>query len=254
MEKITVILAFIGFGSLVFSFWTFRIVKRHIRGNRGNLTRDSDLSDLKYFELKSRQEYLVSLAAILLALLTFLGFSSLNDIKKDMQTDVQSEKTKLDSLYIAEKKQYGELSKLNSTYKDSVSLVLDKARRLKQFIEQIRNKDIIRQNIFIVDPLTIGNFPIDKNEFRTVKFKDLKTISGKALPIFKTAPSIVCFSTTYSMLIVADVTSESFKIKPELYYSDNGNDARGNKVKFSVWISQKPQAGEFGSDFNDDFK
>ena len=63
----------------------------------------------------------------------------------------------------------------------------------------------------------MGDFPRstekDMEDFRVIKFKNLKTISGQNLPTFSAPPSIVCFSTTNSSIFVIDVTKDGFEIK-----------------------------------------
>jgi hypothetical protein len=252
MDTLSIILAIIGIVVLVFSFWSFRLVRKHIRRFNNNSRHTSALTDEKYFELKSRQEYIIATSAIIFAVISFIGYSSLKEIKQTIADSVEKEKQKLELLYRSADTSYSNLAIKGKNYEDSVRSALQLVTVLKNRLSVISNKDVIKQNIFIVDPLKIGSFKSDQDEFRIVKFKDLTTISGQKLPEFKTPPSIVCFSTTYSMLLVTDVTSSGFKIKPTLNYSTN-DDISGNNVLFSVWISSKPTGKSFNDDFSDDF-
>ncbi len=252
MEKLSIVLAVIGFAVFVFTLWNHLLIKKYLRRFRGDYIHSNPLADEKYFDLKSRQEYIVSISAVVFALFTFLGYTSLTEIKKDMETRFISEQKKLDSLNEEAINKYLGLELRGNSYKDSVVNALKLVSKLKDKIKSILNKDVIKQDIYIVDPLVMGSLPKDKDDFRTVSFKDLETISGEKLPLFTTPPSIVCFSTTYSWLLVTDVTAKSFKIRPDYFTSATDLEKNGDHVKFSIWISQKSK--DFSSDFSNDFR
>jgi hypothetical protein len=257
MDKLSLILIIIGLGVLTFSAWSFILVKRHIRQFKNNYKHASSLTDEKYYELKSRQEYIISSLAVILGIIGFLGFSSITDIKNEMTRQLEAEKHKLEELDSHAKQNYIGLDSMRSSYGDSVKEALHLVSALKNRVSQISTKDIVRQNIYIIDPLIMGKFPIDKTDpnhmFRVVHFKDLATISGQKLPTFNMPPSLIAFSTTHASLLIKDVTKESFEVALENYYPADKND-NGDTTKFSIWISQKPSKIEFNSDFSQDFK
>lgn len=242
MENLSIILAVIGLAALIFSFWSFWLIKKHLQQFKTNYRHISTLTDEKYFELKSRQDYIIAVSTIVFALLSFIGYTSINNIKKELASQVEKESQNLKSLKDTATENLTTLKLTGRTYEDSVRNALKLVAALKKEIGAISNKDVIKQNIFIVDPLRIGDFPKDKlTETRIIKFNSLTTISGEKLPEFRIPPSIVCFSTTNSLLIVSEVTTQGFKIRPELYtYSEINEETHGTSVQFSLWISQKP--------------
>lgn len=257
MEQLSTILVIIGIITLVFSFWSFQIVRKHIRRSENNQQLSSSIADAKYFELKSKQEFIIYASAVVVGILTFIGFSSLKEIKNELSDQLRTERQKLDSLNKSALANYHSLASEGESYSDSVKDALKLVSLLRNRVIQISTKDIIKQNIYIVDPLKIGDFPFQKGndaDFRMVKFKDLQTVSGQKLPTFKTPPSIICFSTTYSALFVQNVTTESFEIRPDMYTVPANKPDNGEHVIFSVWISQKPSAGSFNDDFSKNFK
>lgn len=108
---------------------------------------------------------------------------------------------------------------------------------LKNNITSISSKDIINQNISIVDPLHVSAFSKDisgKFEgYRFIKFNKLTTILGKKVPQFTIPPSIICFSNDMGNFTIGEITSEGFYIKTK-------DLEKGNKEMFNVLISQKP--------------
>jgi hypothetical protein len=257
MEQLSTILIIVGIIALVFSFWSFQLIRRHIKRSRNSGHLNAPIPDEKYFELKSRQEFIIYASIVAIGILTFIGFASLKEIKTELNNQFQTERQKLAALNKSARTDYDTLANEGKSYSDSVRDALKLVSLLKNRVLQISTKDIIKQNIYIIDPLKIGEFPLGQGKddnFRLVKFKDLQTISGQKLPSFKTAPSIICFSTTYSELFVQNVTTESFEIRPDMYTVPSGKPDNGEHVIFSVWISQKPPPGSFSDDFGKDFK
>jgi hypothetical protein len=247
MNGISIILTVVAISIFVFSAWSFILLRKHLRQFKGNYKHSSSLTDEKYFELKSKQEYIIAVSTVIFALFSFIGYSSIDNIKKDIKAQVEEEMKKVAAL------------------RDSANQNLDSARSgleivnlLKNRVKQISSKDVIKQDIFIVDPLKIGDFPEVKQGFRLIKFKDLTTISGQKLPIFKVPPSLMCFSNSSRNIFITDITTESFKINPirTVYLATEDSDAEPNikDNKISLWISSKKNAREFSDDFNDDFK
>lgn len=252
MEKISIILFFIGTAVLVFSTWTFLLVRKHIKKSWTHELKGS-LADEKYFELKSRQEYIIAVSTIVFALISYIGFSSISDIKNTINEQLATEKLKVDSLSKLANNNFMNLELKGKDYKDSVIIGLKLVNALKERYKQLASKDIIKQDIFIVDDLTIGDFKKVDDFFRLVKFGDLTTISGQKLPVFKTPPSIVVFSSTSANPAIDQVTAQSFRISPFMY-TESKVAQNEEQIKFSVWISQKPESSSFSSDFSKEFK
>ncbi len=258
MDKFLSILTLIGVIVFVFSAWSFIILRRHIRQFKNNYQHSSSLTDQKYFELKTRQEFIIASSTIIFALISFLGVSSYNDMKTELNVQLQQQK---DSIKILSKRamdDYLGLQELGSTYKDSVFNTLRLVGRLQNKLKELASKDVLNQNIFIVDPLRMGDFPEDKNDkwgegFRVVKFSTLTTISGQKLPVFKSPPSVVCFSSNLGVVSIREITADGFVVQPFSYRQTNPSD-NGESVKFAAWISQRPEGRSFSDDFSKEFK
>lgn len=94
MEQLSTILVIIGIIALVFSIWSFQLVRRHINQFRGSYRFTSSLTDEKYFELKSKQEFIVYAAAVAVGILTFVGFTSIKEIKTELNNQFAAERNK----------------------------------------------------------------------------------------------------------------------------------------------------------------
>ncbi len=258
MDNLSIILILIGTGVFVFSLWGFLLIKNHLKKFKGNYRLSSILTDVKYHELKARQDYLISISAILLALLSFIGYTSINNIKKELTEQFHNEKEILSSLKDTAQDNLEFLKLTGKNYEDSVRNALQLVSILKTQMVRLYNKDVISQNIYIVDPLELGKFSFDKSnpntDYRLVRFKDLVTISGQKLPTFNSPPSIICFSKNSSLLMVDNITSTSFNVKADMIMGTNPRPEDGSDVRFSLWISQKPKDDFYKTDFNKDFK
>ncbi len=254
MEKLSLILIFIGLSVFVFSLWTLISIKRHLSKLKNNYKFGSSFTDERYFELKSKQEYIIAISAVIFSIISFIGYTSIENIKKDMSERMQTEINRLDTLH-----------KYGKTYEDSVRGAFKILNNLKRNMQSLSAKDVINQNIFIVDPLRLNNFPYlnnnkDKSGIRVIKFENLETITGNKLPKFKAPPSVVCFSSSgLTPLYISNVTGEGFHISiPQVQYlvtEESKSYAEEKDIKFSIWISQKPSKKRgFDEGFSDDFE
>jgi hypothetical protein len=206
---------------LVFTIWNHIIVKNVAKGTTVDV-------DARYYELKARQDSIVAISAIVISTFGFFGYQTIQDAKNKMQEEYLDAKQKLFSI--------------NSSAKDLDSIIKlreDRVKILESRMRDLQRKNIIQQNIFIVEKLKMGNFKPDVNQYRTIYFKDLKTISGENLPKFATPPSILFSSRTQAWPFIKDVTTESFKINVENSIGGpDGNDNMDNII-VDVWISYK---------------
>ena len=235
MDKFLSVLTLIGLVVMVFSFWSFLSIRKHIReSNTGS--RRSSLTDERYFELKSKQDFIIAVSTIIFAVITFLGYSSIDSIRTELSNEFQSQRDSIEKLNSIANNNLMDLDKMSTKYKDSVLTALEMVTVLRKNINSISSKDIIKQNIFIVDPLSTTAFSKDIlgpfKGFRFIKFSKLTTILGKRLPVFNIPPSIICFSNIPGNFIIGKINKEGFYIKT----SDNSEVDQN----FNVWISQKP--------------
>lgn len=250
MEFLSITLFVIAVAVLIFSYWSFAIIKKHVNRFNNNFKHSSSLSDEKYFELKTKQEYIIAASALIFSVISFMGVSSIKEIKKDLNNSLATETKKLENLgRTAEvtNESFSGLSIKGKTIEDSLRSAMNLVEKLKRRVSEISSKDVINLNIFIVDPLVVGDFPIAKEkyyaDFRQIKFNTLKTISGDKLPDFKVPPSIICFPSNNATIRVTDITKDGFKISADMFdyiTSENApNPIKPENVRFSVWISQK---------------
>lgn len=260
MEKLSLILIFIGLSVFIFSLWSFLSIKKHLKQFKNNYKFSSSLTDEKYFELKSRQEYIIAISAVIFSIISFIGYTSIDNIRKDISKQLDQEKEKINITYDSANQNLSGLEIRGKTVQDTLRSALERLAMLNRGIKALYNKDVINQNIFIVDPLRFNDYSLidKKNGIREVKFKDLRTVSGDKLPIFKSPPSIICFSiSNSSSLAVSKVTTDGFQIGFPRSYAIVTEDAPSDPqdIKFSVWISQKPpEKRDFDESFSNDFK
>lgn len=244
------ILVIIGFSVLIFSIWNHLLLKRHLKNFLNNYRHTSSLTDEKYFELKSKQEYIIATSTIIFAVISFIGFSSIKELKSQLHTQIESEIKRIDTLKTSADSTSTTFVNLNikgKTLQDSFRSALELVEVIKKRVSSISSKDVIRQNIFIIDPFVIDQFPLLTNNkdkgYRLIKFNNLKTISGQALPKFSNAPSVICFSSTNSSVVIKDITNNGFKINPQAYQrlvTESSSDIEQTGTsKLSLWISQK---------------
>jgi hypothetical protein len=237
----------IGISVLVFSIWSHILIRRHLRQFRNNHRFQSSLTDQHYFELKSRQEYIVAASAVIFSLITFLGFQSIKEIKDDLNKEMESERTALKKIRLQAQnalRDYQALDSLTGDYSDSVNYAFKNVSQLNTKINSIYKKNIIQQSIFITQRVNLKNIPGDKYEVRTVYFKDLVTISGERLPTFTTPPNIICTSNSNAWIFVSNVTTTSFKTMIGSSTSTEPiTDEQEQKrpVFVEIWISSKPK-------------
>jgi hypothetical protein len=266
MDKLSIILASIGIAVLIFSYWGFRLIQKHVKRFNNNHKFSQSLNDEKYFELKARQDYIIASSAIVFAVLSFIGYTSIKDIKNEMNEQMTVETSRLNKLNSSANEtltSFQGIELKGKDLQDSMRSAMELVSILKSRVTQIFEKDVIKQNIFIVDPFKISDFPLVKKKepdgYREIKFKELITISGQKLPMFKVPPSIMCFSIDGTTVFITDVTTEGFKVSPQTFLSLVAEDSKTNvnpgTKKFSLWISQKSELRDFSSDFGSkDFK
>lgn len=258
MEKFLAVLTLIGFIVLVFSTWSFIMVYKHIKQFKNNFHFSSALTDQKYFELKAKQEFIIAASAIVFALITFLGISSYNDIKTELSQQFKEQKESIKILSKIAMDDYLGLQEIGSTYKDSVFNTLRLVGKLNKRMNELMSKDVLNQNIFIIDPLRIGDFPEEKtigeNEgYHVVKFSSLRTITGQKLPVFKVPPSVICFANSIGSVKIKEISADGFIVQLESYLPTT-KDPKGDNVTFTAWISQKPEGRSFDEGFSSEFK
>jgi hypothetical protein len=262
METLSIVLIIIGVVVLIFSIWGFLIIRKHISKYNANQRVSQSLNGEKYYyELKARQDYIVAVSAIILALFSVLGYTSLKEIKSQISSDIESDVNKqvsakikeVDSLSNDASLAFGGIKIEGKTLTDSMRSSLKFIVALSDKVAKIFEKEIIRQNLFIIDNLQIANFPINRykgEDYRYIHFGNLRTVSGQKLPFFEESPSVIVFTTNGGEIAVEDITKEGLKVRPWRGLPISSEEERENpnsdhlNLKFSIWISQKGVYGK----------
>lgn len=143
------------------------------------------LEDKHYWELKYEYQFLTALFGVVIAVISFLGFSTYSDIKSRVKEQVDG--------IIAER------------FESKIDQVGKKIKDSDDFMNRIQKSQMaLGDKLVDVDSI----FPIygaKVNNEEKIYFKDLTTPSGKRLPVFKKPP--LCFAQE-----VRDPKSESIPL------------------------------------------
>ena len=220
--------------------------------------RNSDsLNDNKYWELKYKMQYMITVFSIILFVAAYFGFTSLQSVKTNLKTEIQAS---LDStnriLENIEQKQLElniKVATTDSSILEAENAILglmgrEKAlsgslsmsdfslTKLMQRISELNSKNIIQQNIYIVDNV---EYSFDTYwEFKKYYFKDLKSNTGQPLPAFKKPPFIFSVSNQGFTFALRKITSESFEMSASNASDPDLNNI--NKFKATLFITENP--------------
>jgi hypothetical protein len=210
------------------SIWNivlFYTLKKSIR--IGRKIEDKDL----YFELKYRIQLITTVFAIILAVITFYGYSTIDKFDDKISKEIKIEFGKHDSLYnILDVKKDRIVQDYAGILKEisSLKLTLDKNKKdignLQDIYKDLSNKDILKNNIFIVKDL----FLIAGSGEKKFYFKDILTVNNKPLPKFTSSPSISIVSTNGALIDIKKITKEYFVLDCSMASED--------KSYFDIWI------------------
>jgi len=249
---VTILIIFL-IAFIVFSVWDAvnlrYLIKRPMRSDA--------LNDKNYWELKYKMQYMITVFAVIVAVLTFLGYNSItnirDDIKKEMASQLDSTRRELDSmdqmqksigfrlatndsvLSVAQNAILG-LSDREQYLKSSMNLRSTDLEKLKGRITEINEKNIIQQNVYIVENV---EYTYDEYwDFKKYYFNKLVTNTGQPLPSFKKPPFIFAVSNQGLTFSIKSVTSESF----ELIISNGTPSEYGTakKVQVTLFITESP--------------
>ncbi|GGH04097.1 hypothetical protein GCM10007352_07090 [Mucilaginibacter phyllosphaerae] len=180
------------------------------------------LNDAKYWELKYKYEFLVAVGSIVVAVVAFIGYSTLNDVKANLKltlsAQVDSVKSRVDSVsknISGTEISANALNKKVSTTNERITEFktdIGKLKRsqsdldlLNQKIKDLQSKNIVIKEFYIVDKLTVQT---NMDKLDKFSFKNLKTIDGDNLPKFISSPIVIPLSRDNGMYTVAKVTNE----------------------------------------------
>lgn len=172
--------------------------------------------DSRYIELKYRIDLIVAAFSIIIAIAGLIGYSTVDEIKKDITEDIETEIDKIKK----DAHQIDSLQKINMDFirnfeleKEAINFVLCKsgkdAKKINEEITLLANKNIKNPNIYLC------KFRYPKEMLNVEKparifFKNLKTINGQDLPSFKNAPMI--YNSATNVLSLHSITNEYIEI------------------------------------------
>lgn len=246
----TTLLIFLILSVISLNLWNayniHKMIKRPLLNN--------ELNDKKYWELKYKMQYMLSVFVVLVSVAGYLGYNSLTSIEDRLsaQLNVATDSLKKQSeslierykklatlslttdstLGIAEKRILG-LDKMNTNLNKALIVTSDSLTKIKRNIALINEKNSIQQNVYIIDNVIFGD-PSNDGKWPKFYFKDLTTVVGQKLPEFKKPPIITAASMNGSDAAVRNVTFESFEILAMMNTSDT------NRYIYTIFITERP--------------
>lgn len=194
--------------------------------------------DQRYFELKTQINLIKAVSGIVLFVGTYLGVSTLNEIKESFKNDfmvkVDSQKKQVDSLISVVKdytKLIDKLKIIESQGIENLSDINNEFKIVKNSLERNKNSMKHFPQMFIIKGIKI------KNSVTKVYFRDLKTIDGKKLPNFNMPPAvnIQCYNAQAQIL---DITKDYFELSDSFVTWNKNEEDSGNEI-CDVWILYK---------------
>ncbi|HVD99046.1 MAG TPA: hypothetical protein VNB90_12640 [Cytophagaceae bacterium] len=258
MEKYAIAIFVCLFLLLGVMIWQLVLLYKQVKSPTNKLPRfDVD----KYYELKYLLQYSITIYPTIIAILAFLGYNSLstmhNEIKEETLKNVTLRMDSLtkkiiateanvkfiqDSVKKIESNISKGLSNANvltgkiSASSNSIKSISDSLTQVQKNYRKLNERDILKQPIYIVDSLIIDK-PFS-DDARPCYFSELKTISGKKLPVFSKEPLILAFVENGLEAHICNVTNRKFDIRlgfPTTTFKDCATFPKG-KIHYKILI------------------
>jgi len=220
MEVFIYIIAVVLVISLVWNLITNRRTQKLLKANISS--NDRNISDQKYWELKSKNEFLIAAFSFIVAVISFLGYNTYEKANEKIYAD---NKQKTDSIFIALSNAQKKTDSLKKTIEvsknnfESIKNRLDPLKsdftELQKLINKLSNKNILKLNYYMINDL---NFKKDFAELDTIYYKDLRTSNGDLLPEFDNPP-IISASSNYYTVETYSVSKDYFVTTISMGYS-----------------------------------
>lgn len=248
---ILLILAILLIISIVWNFFTWSSIKKSLSSNL-------PLTDTRYFELKSRNDFMTAAFTFITGTIVFLGYNSLDNIQLNLKKDItDSLNTPLKAITDLSKKVedakndieriqkankfIDEFSKKNVYTQSELQEKYDKLKvnssNLEQKLQAIGQKDLLKQQIYIVAGLdfTLQHWHEGLNPTKYF-YKDMKSVSGESLPTFNKPPIVFPITNDNGAeLFSFENTKESIQIGSRSFESKFGP-----YIKFNLLIIESP--------------
>ncbi len=213
MKTWTIIIALIGIILSVFTIWAIVTFKN-------NKQKESEAT---YYELKYKIQFLVAMFISFSGIAALLGYNSYEDavdrIENSLKERIDNElgerltRTELriesvDSLIATAELAISERDSTIKILKYQSNSIQKIASTIEQKINAINQKNILRQNYYVVSDLPLP----ESYSWREYPFSDLITTTGQKLPTFESTPLVLLVPDNYLLMEVMNTTKESFKI------------------------------------------
>jgi len=228
---------------IVFNIWNLFSLNK-LRTNSNNT--EKEMNDSKYYEIKYKVEFLIAFFTVMVALVGFLGYTSYQKIKDEIKSEFDKEvvsiKEKLknaeneinskDSLFNNLVNKTKGVSTDISAFESNIKNQWKNLLLLENKIDVINNKNIIKQNYYIVPEIS---YKYDKNKtgWEEIYFRNLITNLNDKLPTFELPPIVIPISGSNVIIEIIDISQESF------YAGFNASYGVIDTVKFSLVIMEK---------------
>lgn len=252
----TILLLFL-ISLIAFNLWNAVTLKHLLKRPLKN----DQLNDKNYWELKYKMQYMITVFSVILAIVAYIGYNTIDNVKesvrKDFQASLDSTRNALiliDSQIKSSKAEFDArvantdsilnsyqdmllgLSNRTEQVKKSISLSDKDLNAFKGRISEINSKNIIRQSIYIIDNLEYTF--TEYWEYKKYYYKDLVTNTNQKLPEFKQRPFILPISNQGFTFSINNVTTESFELVPSNASATEFNDKK--KLQVTLFITETP--------------
>ena len=246
-------------GILVFNIWNLF----SLSNLRKYQSTQQTLNDPKYYEIKAKQDFMIAVFTVFAATATFIGINSIKSIEENIKGDLDFKlkgyQEKMETLsgvlkttdstvqtYPLKFNNYDKLLQYlenkQNQIKQSTSVSGEQAKSILKRIQELNNKNILKQETYVVQDVVYDESKVDSNSFQTFYFKDLRTILGDKLPKFEKHPFIMVVSNEGASIQIINVTKESFQLGIPSYLSLGPSKSENKKYigRFYLLVSEIP--------------
>lgn len=178
----------------VLLFWDLYFLKKISK----QASNKEELSDhAKYFELKFNINLIKAIAAILLFVIGYFGYSSFQEftsnITQEFKTKTQKQQQELEVINNRLNQYQISIDSLELMRKQLNNTILSsehELRRLNKKTQAIKNTLKYNPRIYVVKGLRFTKTSLIKNKPLIIYYDDLKTIHSEKLPNFNSAPLV----------------------------------------------------------------
>lgn len=216
MNFFTAIVSFTCFVLIVYVAWGFLTFKKWRKN-------ESDPVDAKYYELKSRNEFLLACFAVFIAVASYFGYTTIENIKSSLRNEIsEAVTTTMDSLNYLQGRVNSTLSDVDTAsfhlgkYEQRLQSMLANQDILEGRIRGIEGMEVLQKDFYRVDGLTFSNYELHLNkEFKRIHFSDLTTVKGEKLPSTSEPPFVMVSAMDGGIVSIIDVTNKYVDLNPE---------------------------------------